>query len=427
MPGIPTGKPKLPAHTFGTMKNAAGLIARVACNIRTSTVDPRQLRGVTTTLDNEPKSLLRRTVLNTNAASYQEVATKQTSVATWGPSGSRPVIQPLYPSKFVFGGDANCIVMSPVEGVDATMEQLETTITPKSGIRGRSFGVTQKKDPISSNGSDIRATKLVSQIFESPSPVQEDYTVSNNKKPQTQHVPTSNLRAHTAPCIRNPSISLVKSLTGLISLRQAKVHILGVGTSWEGQGDRFEALPGPSHDIEWLKNAFAHQQNFWFNSLLDHNVTLATIRQSLDRMFSVAEESDLLALYFSGHGGYDDQFELYDSTSLDEVILNEWIVEFRSSNSAHNPVYIVFDFCRPGRVRPQAELASDVKVIWACSPTQPALELKLKDPNNALPRSCFLLSLILAIGDVSEDPTLPALAIDVDVGYHGVFVDATPA
>ncbi|KAF8674206.1 hypothetical protein RHS04_07428 [Rhizoctonia solani] len=270
-------------------------------------------------------------------------------------------------------------------------------------------GVTQKTDPISSNGSDIRATKLVSQIFESPSPVQEDHTVSNNKKPQTQHVPTSNLRAHTAPCIRNPSISLAKSLTGLISLRQAKVHILGVGTSWEGQGDRFEALPGPSHDIEWLKNAFAHQQNFWFNSLLDHNVTLATIRQSLDRMFSVAEESDLLALYFSGHGGYDDRFELYDSTSLDEVILNEWIVEFRSKNSAHNPVYIVFDFCRPGRVRPQAELASDVKVIWACSPTQPALELKLKDPNNALPRSCFLLSLILAIGDVSEDPTLPAV------------------
>ncbi|KAF8753435.1 hypothetical protein RHS01_07038 [Rhizoctonia solani] len=233
-------------------------------------------------------------------------------------------------------------------------------------------GVTQKTDPISSNGSDIRATKLVSQIFESPSPVQEDHTVSNNKKPQTQHVPTR------------------------------------VGTSWEGQGDRFDALPGPSHDIEWLKNAFAHQQNFWFNSLLDHNVTLATIRQSLDRMFSVAEESDLLALYFSGHGGYDDRFELYDSTSLDEVILNEWIVEFRSKNSAHNPVYIVFDFCRPGRVRPQAELASDVKVIWACSPTQPALELKLKDPNNALPRSCFLLSLILAIGDVSEDPTLPA-------------------
>ncbi|KDN48730.1 hypothetical protein RSAG8_02717, partial [Rhizoctonia solani AG-8 WAC10335] len=65
--------------------------------------------------------------------------------------------------------------------------------------------------------------------------------------------------------------------------------------------------------------------------------------------------------------------------------------------------------CRPGLVEPKTKLDNGVNVIWACSPTESALDLKLKSPDNALPRSCFLLSLILAIDDFSADPTAPVV------------------
>ncbi|CAE6438086.1 unnamed protein product [Rhizoctonia solani] len=300
------------------------------------------------------------------------------------------------------------VFTSPMESIPCLFEPPKIVVqAPDSVTRGRTSAVTQKAKSISSNHFDPAMDE--SQVHES-----EDCQSSkaSKKRAQSQHgppsittpVPANETRAQTAPCIKIRSASLAKSLTGLVSLQQAMVHVLAVGMSWEGIAGGSRVLPGPHHDIEWLRNLFSFQKNFRFSSLLDHAATLTAIRQSLENMLSVASEDDPLVLYFSGHGGQGDSFELYGSILLTEVMLNEWIVQFRSTALRNSPVYIIFDFCRPDRVKPNTELASGINVIWACSPTESALDLRLKDPKNHLPRSCFLLSLILAIDDVSEDP-----------------------
>ncbi|CUA68486.1 hypothetical protein RSOLAG22IIIB_03523 [Rhizoctonia solani] len=323
--------------------------------------------------------------------------------------GAKLILQNVHAtySESILGGHGD-YVTSPMESIPCLFEPPKIVVqAPDSVTRGRTSAVTQKAKSISSNHFDPAMDE--SQVHES-----EDCQSSkaSKKRAQSQHgppsittpIPANETRAQTAPCIKIRSASLAKSLTGLVSLQQAIVHVLAVGMSWEGIAGGSRVLPGPHHDIEWLRNLFSFQKNFRFSSLLDHAATLTAIRQSLENMLSVASEDDPLVLYFSGHGGQGDSFELYGSILLTEVMLNEWIVQFRSTALRNSPVYIIFDFCRPDRVKPNTELASGVNVIWACSPTESALDLRLKDPKNHLPRSCFLLSLILAIDDVSEDP-----------------------
>ncbi|CAE6409716.1 unnamed protein product [Rhizoctonia solani] len=322
-----------------------GIIALVTRDLRT--VDPNQLSGINTAPSNEAKPLLGTTPSSTSPWGYQAIGARHPPSIT-ARGSNRPVLQPLNPPTFIVGEYGDRVVVSPVEDMHDQVEP-PTTITPRtSDVRGRALGVAQKTDPIGFSEPDIGIVKP--QTFE---PATQQDPVTSNDQTQVQHSSskssivnqTSDYRAHTAPCIKNRSVSLAKSLTGLLSLRQAKVHVLGVGTSWEGIGDGSRALPGPSHDMEWLRKLFIHQENFRFDCLLDHDATLVTIRQSLDNMFSLAEEDDLLGLYFSSHGEHDDSFELYDSASLNEVMLNEWIVELRSKTSRNNPVYIIFDFC----------------------------------------------------------------------------------
>ncbi|CAE6460826.1 unnamed protein product [Rhizoctonia solani] len=388
-------------------------IAWAARNIRgVHHSEPTEDRSVTET---ETSSLLgtrvsSSTTLHDNYRSCRSVATTIVHTPNRSRRGSiKPVLELVTPSESLLGeyGD---YVASPIESTEFPPETFTAvnTQSPDSVIRGRASTVTQKAESLNSSTFD-RGT------HESPTHELNNCQSSqgSRNRTQTQHILPSvipsnqanELRAQTALCTKIRSSSLVKSLTALVAIQQVTIHVLAIGTSWEGVDDVPRALPGPLHDIEWLRNLFACQKNFQFNSLLNHAATLVAIHRSLVDMLSVAGENDLLVLYFSGHGGKNDSFELYDSTSVNEVLLNDWIVDFRTRTSRNNPVYIIFDFCRPDLVKPNTELASGVNVIWACSPTESALDLKLTDPNNHLPRSCFLLSLVLAIDDVSEDST----------------------
>ncbi|KAH7341544.1 hypothetical protein B0J17DRAFT_264530 [Rhizoctonia solani] len=350
------------------------------------------------------------TTLYDNYRACQSVATTIVHTPNRSRRGSiKPVLQLVAPSEPIFGeyGD---YVASPVESTEFLPETFTAVITHPldSAIRGRASVVVQKAGSIDSSTFDRNTHESPSQELNN---CQSSQGLRN--RTQTHHIPPNVIRpnqatesrAQTAPCTKIRSSSFVKSLTGLVSIQQVTIHVLAIGTSWEGVGNGTQALPGPLHDIEWLRNVFSCQKNFQFHSLLNHTATLVTIHQSLVDMLSMAGEDDILVLYFSGHGGRNDSFELYDSTSLNEVTLNDWIVDFRSATPRNNPIYIIFDFCRPDFVKPNTELASGVNIIWACSPTESALDLRLTDPNNHLPRSCFLLSLVLAIDDVSEDPT----------------------
>ncbi|KAL5634757.1 hypothetical protein ACGC1H_002704 [Rhizoctonia solani] len=204
-----------------------------------------------------------------------------------------------------------------------------------------------------------------------------------------------------------PTNTLFGSLKGFLTFKSPKlpnipVHILGVGLSWSHVKER--ELPGPGHDIRWLQGFFAYQHQFHFTPLLDEQATFDAIYQNVAHIYSNADPSSYVILYFTGHGNGRNAFELYDKHrgSLDEVILNEWIVELRRKTSKRIPVYIIFDFCRDSLDRSDAQLDDDVTVIRSCPPGQQSPDLKLCED---LPYSCFLLALLLAIYDGSKHHT----------------------
>ncbi|CAE6530423.1 unnamed protein product [Rhizoctonia solani] len=233
--------------------------------------------------------------------------------------------------------------------------------------------------------------------------------LSSRKKTYTR-------RVHTAPCAtipnytprlsepEKPENALLGSLRGF-QLRPAMpdqntlVHVLAIGLSW--RHIKKKALPGPEHDLCWLKNFFVDQKRVQFTSLLDNEVSFDTIHLSVTRIYSDAQPNDCLVLYFTGHGDDENAFELYDDDpgSLDEVILNDWIVKLRRETSKTIPVYIIFDFCRENPASSSAQLDSGVTVFWSCPPGQKSPDMML---SKDLPYSCFLLALFLAIDDSSK-------------------------
>lgn len=187
------------------------------------------------------------------------------------------------------------------------------------------------------------------------------------------------------------------------------VRILGVGLSWDHIEDR--ALPGPVHDIRWLKSLFDHHPEIRFSYLLDRAATYKGIRQQLEETYKATTDESYLILYFAGHGTADNSLELYEpnSGSINAVVLNEWIAEIRQKIHKHIPVYVILDFCRASPVEPEVNLDKDVHIVWACSPLQSALDLDLgSEGEHDLPRSCFLIALALAVYDASTNPALPA-------------------
>ncbi|CAE6460979.1 unnamed protein product [Rhizoctonia solani] len=213
---------------------------------------------------------------------------------------------------------------------------------------------------------------------------------------------SSRKKTYTQP--EKPENALLGSLRGfqLRSEQNTLVHVLAVGLSW--RHIQKKALPGPEHDLCWLKNFFVDQKRVQFTSLLDNEVSFDTIHRSVTRIYSDAQPNDCLVLYFTGHGDDENAFELYDDDpgSLDEVILNDWIVKLRRETSKTIPVYIIFDFCRENPASSSAQLDNGVTVFWSCPPGQKSPDVML---SKDLPYSCFLLALFLAIDDSSKSHT----------------------
>lgn len=328
----------------------------------------------------------------------------------------------VQPQQTFLIGDSDCLVLSPLNSPGVELPAIWGPI-PGPDSRGRAPAVVQNPGPHvyvhSNSGSGERQTQAVAVghhlTTSHPNP-QSDNSPDNNTRTQSPRakryiswIPIP--RAFTAPysAIRRLSRSstLFATLTGLSSMQPVSVKILGVGLSWDHVPDR--ALPGPPHDMEWLKRLFFEHRYIWFECLLDRKATYDAIRGRMKRMYRDATTETYLIFYFAGHGTEDNAFELYDARSLNEVVLNEWIIEFRQEMSKHVPVYFIFDFCRESRVERKADLADDVHIIWACSPFQSALDLNLplkRGGNDDLPRSCFLIALILAVDDASKDSAL---------------------
>ncbi|CAE7143345.1 unnamed protein product [Rhizoctonia solani] len=332
-------------------------------------------------------------VTEVHDCSATQIKDSQTYTAERPPRGPRGPSKPTVQTQYI-----------PTYGEKVHLSPTEERICPildvstggsVSKSRGRIDPVVQPKttdQQPKDSGPDDRLRVVVAR----PLPRKKSYT----------------RRIHTAPCLSTsdfvfrppePVNVLLGSLRGfqlrpVAPSQNTTIHVLAIGLSWNHIKDR--ALRGPTHDIGWLKKLCADQRQVQFKSLLDEEASFSRIRRSVAHMYMNAQPGDYVVLYFTGHGDGKNAFELYDSPwSLDEVILNDWIVKLRQKLSKHVPVYIIFDFCRESLAKSNAQLDKDVTVIWSCPPGQKSSDVRLSDD---LPYSCFLLALLFSIYDSSK-------------------------
>ncbi|KAF8699227.1 hypothetical protein RHS03_07341, partial [Rhizoctonia solani] len=329
---------------------------------------------------------------------------------------NKPAIQcaPIYV-------DTDKFVNSPteIEGLTGSPDSPTNKSIRAPEKRGRNEAVIQAARTVQ--------TAYVSSIRPTDSEGQPQCTQAQpvpHKKPYIQAC-----KRNTAPCSSTASHlldppekrnSLLGSLKGVgishagpVSSSSTHVHVLGVGLSWEHDAMRF--LSGPSHDIHWLKQFFSYQKHTHFTSLLDEQASFNAIHESVASIYMNAQPGDHIVLYFTGHGNKSNSLELYDNPdSLNEIILNRWIIELRQKtpNRPRIPVHIIFDFCRESPNRSNAQLDVDVNIIWSCPPGQKALDMFLSPD---LPYSNFLKALLLAIGDGSKSclPSTQSFALRI--------------
>ncbi|CEL55624.1 hypothetical protein RSOLAG1IB_01636 [Rhizoctonia solani AG-1 IB] len=295
-------------------------------------------------------------------------------------------------------------VHSPVEEcMDRIPDVLTSSSIQGSVLRGRNEAVSQAEM--------IAQTEVVLSVQPTSSEGQPKDTKAQpllREEPKARKVHTAPCRLTTRTAFRSlkRKDSLLGSLKGVplrpsaLLLGPSRIHILGVGLSWKHINAR--AIPGPSHDIAWLERFFAYQKQTQFTSLLDENASFEAIRKSVTRIYENARPGDHIILYFTGHGNEKNALELYDIPgSLDEIVLNRWIVELRQREPSRPsiPIHIIFDFCRENPDSSNAQLDADVNVIWSCPPGQSTPDIALSPD---LPFSSFLTALLLAIGDESE-------------------------
>lgn len=306
-----------------------------------------------------------------------------------------------------------------VQGIPSYLEKLAHSPTEE-----RTSDVFGASTNTSAQSAETRGrTDAVTQTSTTDRPVLDSSAQSTTSKSQLRKtiartsprkIPYPR-RVHTDPCATiiecvtrppEPENTLLCSLRGfqlrpVMPVPSALTHVLGVGLSWSWDPLPERRLPGPAHDLRWLEKLFVDQKQVHFTSLLDKAVSFNAIRQSVTQMYSNARPNDCLVLYFTGHGDTMNAFELYrdDAGSLDEVILNDWIVELRRQTLKRIPVYIIFDFCRENPAHSAAQLDKGVTVIWSCPPGQKSPDMRLSED---LPYSCFLLALFLTIYDGSQ-------------------------
>ncbi|CAE6465793.1 unnamed protein product [Rhizoctonia solani] len=236
------------------------------------------------------------------------------------------------------------LVQSPTgEQASQIPDTFTGNVTQDSKIRGRTQAVVRPPSLIQTHLNPVVSAVGQSTPYSSTQPASvpakrkeaRKKTVHSKGRTGGVYTPSKSLdRDFRSPEPRN---TLFGSLTGFLTFKSPKlpnipVHILGVGLSWSH--DKARELPGPGHDIRWLQGFFDYQHQFHFTPLLDGQATFDAIYRHVARIYSTADPSSYMILYFTGHGDGNNAFELYDKDpgSLDEVILNEWIVELRQKN-----------------------------------------------------------------------------------------------
>ncbi|CAE6469363.1 unnamed protein product [Rhizoctonia solani] len=248
-------------------------------------------------------------------------------------------------------------------------------------------------DPIANEGrtSSFRSSSMDDDGFELPSAFKSSFT-------NTLYSGSSKLSS-TPPTLP-------------ISSATSTLHILAVGVAYGG-------LEDPEHDLNILQTLFkgSEPEKTRFKGISGKGATLETIEQAMGELYRevLGSSGSNLLILLTGEGDKDNRMHLMGGAFITDTDLRRCMWKLQIDCYPNNrTVTIIFDHCRTKPVMPPRVSHVGIEFIWSCSPGQTAAALRFLNVLD-IPRSCFLLALIMTSYNYSRDRGDLSTAVDREV------------
>ncbi len=141
---------------------------------------------------------------------------------------------------------------------------------------------------------------------------------------------------------RNKFMLLIAAILLIPITTDAKVYLVSVGISdYPGTGNDLTLPVNDARTIAWV---YSKNSSLKYQILLDKNATLEKIKNTMNKIFALADLDDQVVFFYSGHG-CDGGFYVYDG-----VLSYQEIRESMSRSKCRNKM-IFADTCFSGGLR----------------------------------------------------------------------------
>ncbi|KAL5636539.1 hypothetical protein ACGC1H_000482 [Rhizoctonia solani] len=171
------------------------------------------------------------------------------------------------------------------------------------------------------------------------------------------------------------------------------LHILAIGVAYDNLRD-------PQHDLSILASLFKGHESgkTRFRGISGNGATLEAIEATIGELYreTLKSSGSNLLILLTGEGNQDNKMYLMGDVFITDEDLRRWIWKLQIDCYPNNcTVTIILDYCRKNPDIPFGKPHFGVEFIWSCSPGQTAAALRFPSAQD-MPRSCFLLSLMMS-------------------------------
>ncbi|GAB1519686.1 hypothetical protein RhiTH_002754 [Rhizoctonia solani] len=165
-------------------------------------------------------------------------------------------------------------------------------------------------------------------------------------------------------------------------------------------------LKDPEHDFELMRSWLEDHESgmIRFLGISGKEVTRERIEEAIGDLYQEAMLSpgSNLLIMLTGEGDYTNRMHLTEKRFITDSDIRGWLWKLRKgSKPAGVPATVVLDYCRTNKHIPLGAVQDGVEFIWSCSLGQKAAALGFSSKGTEdLPRSCFLLALMMAAYDL---------------------------
>ncbi|EUC66356.1 hypothetical protein RSOL_474740 [Rhizoctonia solani AG-3 Rhs1AP] len=171
------------------------------------------------------------------------------------------------------------------------------------------------------------------------------------------------------------------------------LHILAIDVAYDN-------LQDPQHDLNILASLFKGHESgkTRLRRISGNGATLETIEATIGELYreTLKSSSSSLLILLTGEGNQDNKMYLMGDVFITDDDLRRWMWKLQIDCYPNNrTVTIILDYCRKNPDIPFGKSHFGVEFIWSCSPGQTAAALRFPSTQD-MPRSCFLLSLMMS-------------------------------